>query len=73
MAQDTLEGIIDRWLLEQEIHHRTAEVKKALAGLLEQGLVITRKGRDGCIRYRINQHKMKEIHILLSTGHTHDE
>jgi predicted transcriptional regulator len=64
-AQDTLEGIVEWWLLEQEIKRRTAMVREALAELLAKGLVVERKGRDGRMHYRLNRHKRREIAALL--------
>lgn len=56
-AQDTLEGITQWWLLEQEIARRTAEVQTALTELVESGLVTQRLGEDGAIHYRANREK----------------
>lgn len=64
-AQDTLEGITQWWLLEQEIKRWTAEVQSALADLVARGLVMEREGDDGRVHYRINQHKSEEISALL--------
>jgi hypothetical protein len=46
-AQDTLEGIAEWWVLEQRIRHVITEVKKALAELVANGVVLERSGRDG--------------------------
>jgi hypothetical protein len=64
-AQDTLEGIVEWWLLEQEIKRRTAMVKDALTELIARELMLERKGRDGRMHYRLNRHKRAEIAILL--------
>ena len=64
-AQDTLEGIVEWWLLEQEIKKRLVVVQEALAELLARGLVLERKGRDGRMHYRINRRKRDEIATLL--------
>jgi predicted transcriptional regulator len=60
-----LEGIVEWWLLEQEIKRRTAAVQEALAELLARGLVQERKGRDGRMHYRLNRRKLAEIIALL--------
>ena len=65
-AQDTMEGIVEWWLLEQEIRRSTALVNAALAELISQGLVLERRGRDGRIHYRINRHKAVRIRALLN-------
>ena len=64
-AQDTLEGIVEWWLLEQEIKRRTVMVQDALAELVAKGLVVERKGRDGRMHYRLNRQKRQEIAALL--------
>ncbi len=64
-AQDTLEGIVEWWLLEQQIKRQTARVRKALAELAARGLILGRKGEDSRTHYRINQCKSKEIRMLI--------
>jgi hypothetical protein len=67
-AQDTLEGIIQWWLLEQRIKRQTTNVKEALAELVAQGLIIERQGRDSRTHYRINRRRRGEIRALLNKG-----
>jgi len=67
-AQDTLEGIVEWWLLEQRIKRWTARVKEALAELVSRGLVLERQGKDSRILYRINHRKRREIRVLLKQG-----
>jgi DNA-binding PadR family transcriptional regulator len=67
-AQDTLEGIVEWWLLDQAIKNRTKNVKEALAELVAEGLVIEREGRDGRIHYRVNRRKRREIREWLDLG-----
>ena len=64
-AQDTVEGIVEWWLLEQQIKRETANVKKALAELLSKGLILERRGKDSRTHYRIDRRKYKEIRALL--------
>lgn len=64
-AQDTVEGIIEWWLLEQQITRQTSKVREALAELVSKGLILERKGEDSRTHYRINQRKYKEIRVLL--------
>ena len=65
-AEDTIEGIIDWWLLEETVKHRKKEVQAALDELVSQSLITTRKSEDSRIRYRINNRKMKEVRELVS-------
>lgn len=64
-AQDTAAGIAEWWLPEEKIKSRTKTVEEALAGLVTDGLVLARKGKDSQIHYRINRRKAKEIAALL--------
>ncbi len=64
-SSDTLEGIIQWWLLEQRIEHGIVKVKEALAELVTKGLVIQNEGQDSRIHYRLNQSKYEEILTLI--------
>ncbi|HEX5708773.1 MAG TPA: hypothetical protein VFX96_15855 [Pyrinomonadaceae bacterium] len=64
-AQDTFEGIVEWWLLEQRIRQRAAEVREALDELTERKLIVAREGRDARTRYRINPRKLKAIRAVL--------
>lgn len=67
-AQDTLEGIVEWWLLEKKIESRTVQVQKALAELVATGLILERTGSDSRPRYLINGDKREEIRALLARG-----
>lgn len=54
-AQDTLEGITNWWMLEQEVTHRVSEVKAALDELVNGGFLMEYQGDDCRARYKINQ------------------
>ena len=64
-VQDTLEGIVEWWLLEQQIKHRIDQVKDALTELVAQELVLERKGHDTQIHYSLNQQKSEEIRAAV--------
>lgn len=64
-AQDTLEGIAHWWLLEQTIEQHLLNVKKALAMLVEQKLVLIYEGESTGTRYGINPQKSEEISKAL--------
>jgi hypothetical protein len=64
-AEDTLEGIIDWWLLTQTINIQTAIVKEALSDLVGRGLMFQEPGPDTQVRYRVNQEKLTEIRSLI--------
>jgi hypothetical protein len=67
-AGDTLEGIVEWWLLEQNIRDTTAEVKRALEELTLKGLILEYKTSNTRVHYRINCDKEKEIRALLKTS-----
>jgi hypothetical protein len=63
-ARDTLEGIVQWWLLEQEIKKWAAEVKAALDDLVVEGLVIEERGVDARTHYRLNRPLAEEVGLL---------
>jgi hypothetical protein len=60
-SKDTLDGIMEWWLLERKIICQTKRVKEALAELIENGLVLEHKNRNSQISYSINQSKYGDI------------
>jgi len=64
-AEDTIEGIVEWWLLEEKIRRRTKEVQKALDELARDSLIIALKSKDSKIRYRLNKRKMNKIRAIL--------
>ena len=64
-AQDTVDGIVEWWLLAQHIERHVSTVKEALAELVSKDLIVERKGKDSRTYYRLNQRKAKEISHLL--------
>jgi hypothetical protein len=48
-AQDTVEGIVAWWVLEQRLKRQTSRVKEALAELVAGESVIARRRRDARI------------------------
>lgn len=64
-AQDTLEGIVEWWILQKTIESQTAKVKAVLAELAARGLILEREGSDSRLRYLINGPRQEEIRALL--------
>ncbi len=64
-SQDTLEGIMQWWLLEQEIKRWIDQVQAAIAELVARGFVLERLGKDGRIHYRINRSRKQKIKTLI--------
>ena len=67
-AQDTLEGIVEWWLLEQKIRRQTARVREVLADLTANKLIVGHRTGDARTLYRVNRRKKKEILTLLRRG-----
>jgi predicted transcriptional regulator len=69
-AQDTMEGIVNWWLLERAIKFQEAQVKKALADLVAKGLILEKKGSNSKIHYRVNHSRFEEIkkHVRWMNG-----
>ena len=65
-ANDTVEGIVEWRLLEQQIRHSVAEAEATLSGLVAKKLMLARRGTDGRIHYRVNPAKKTEILKLLN-------
>lgn len=64
-AHDTLEGIVEWWLMEQKIVNQTAVVREALGELVAEGLLLERTSRDSQTHYCLNQQKSSEIRRRL--------
>ena len=64
-ARDTLEGIVEWWLLERQIRFQTARVKEALSNLIARGFILEKKGSNSKIHYRVNQSRLEEIKKLV--------
>ncbi len=64
-AKDTLEGILDWWLLQQDFKRNIALVRKALDELIDKKFLLERKGNDRQRYYQVNHEKLTEIAILI--------
>ena len=64
-AQDTMEGIIEWWLMAHMIESRANIIKEAVVDLTSQQLLLEHQGKDLYTRYRINRRKLEEIKTRL--------
>lgn len=64
-AQDTLQGIMKWWLLEQTIRYQTTRVKQALAYLVESGFIVEQKSLNLRSSYHMNSSRLDEISAVL--------
>lgn len=65
-AQDTVEGIGEWWVVQQEIQHRLADIQELLDELVEKDFVVLFKGLDSKLHYRLNRTREPEIRALLA-------
>ena len=54
-ASDTLDGIMEWWLLNQKIRFETRIVFQAVTKLVADGLIVEQQGPDSQTIYRINR------------------
>jgi hypothetical protein len=64
-AQDTLEGIVEWWLLESRIKFQREMVKEAIAELVRKELVVESEDANSRLHYRINESTVEEIRTML--------
>lgn len=64
-AQDSLEGVMQWWLLEREIRRWTVPVRSALASLVADGLVLERKVGSGRTLYSVNTQRLQEVRAIV--------
>ena len=67
-AQDTLDGVVEWWLLDQYTKGNVARAKQALEELVTADLILQRRGKGSRIYYKINPRKLNEICALLTTS-----
>jgi predicted RNA-binding protein YlqC (UPF0109 family) len=60
-AQDTLNGVVNWWLLGRTIKPRTALVEEVLHKLVDDRLVIAQHKSDSQTTYKLNLRKRKQI------------
>jgi hypothetical protein len=60
-AQDTMEGIVEWWLLEQRIRCAVADAEAALHELVGNGFLVASRCSDGRTYYGLNRDKEREI------------
>ena len=60
-AQDTLNGVVNWWLLGRTIKPRTALVEEVLNKLVADRLVIAQHGSDSQTTFKLNIRKRKQI------------
>src|SRR5437660_6732560 len=69
-AEDTIDGIVEWWVMRQRIRHETARVKKALSELVNEGFVLEHHSADSQVRCRINKRQLRAIRTHLKEANT---
>ncbi len=67
-AGDTLEGIVQWWLLDRKIKNQIKLVNESLVQLLTENFIVEEKKPATGNVYRINPHKQEEIQKILRSG-----
>ena len=64
-AGDTLAGIVEWWLMQQQIMYSTVEVQAVLEEFISKQMVLASTAGDARVHYRINREKEEEIRTFL--------
>ena len=64
-AKDTMDGIMNWWMLQQDIKRNVALIKKTVQALLHAGLLLVRHGTDSTKYYQVNRARLAEISALI--------
>lgn len=62
-AQDSIEGILQWWLLERTVHYEKIRVEEVIEELVSRNLIVARHIVGLPIMYRLNPSKLEEIHF----------
>jgi hypothetical protein len=72
-AEDTVEGLVEWRLLEQESRYGVAEAEAALSDLVDHDYLIECRRCDGRTCYGLNRAKEREIRMHLKSAPTENE
>ena len=64
-AQDTFEGIVDWWLLQQDIKRNVVLIRKTVDELMKQGFLLERQDHGRTKYYQVNRERLPEISALI--------
>ena len=64
-AQDTLEGIAEWWIMEEQIYQKYREVEEALKILVNQNLIVKTQYANSDILYSLNNDKKALIETIV--------
>ncbi len=64
-AQDTLEGVMEWWLLERKLKYESRRVRELLSEFVTRGFILETGNTYSGVHYKINPDKKSEIRTLL--------
>jgi len=64
-AKDTFDGIMNWWMLQQDIKRNVALIRKTVEELIHSGFLLVRHGSDKTKYYQVNRERLPEISALL--------
>jgi hypothetical protein len=67
-AQDTLDGILQWWLLERKIIYQSDIVKASIEELVRKGYLLRHTSAHARTEYRINEDRKEDIIKLTENG-----
>jgi hypothetical protein len=67
-AQDTLEGIAEWWIMEEQIHQKYREVEEALKVLVNENLIIKTQYANSDVLYSLNADKKALIETIIKAA-----
>src|SRR6266571_4271251 len=73
LAQDTLEGIMEWWLLDRDVVQQTSEVTSALEELVAKRLILETRAKDSRAHYRLNPNTLGEVLEILNGAKRNSE
>jgi hypothetical protein len=63
-AQDSIEGILQWWLLERTVHYEKIRVEQVIEELVSRDFIVARQNAGSPIIYSLNPSKLAEIHLI---------
>jgi hypothetical protein len=67
-AQDTLAGIAEWWIMEEQIYQKYREVEEALKVLVNENLIVETQYANSDILYSLNAEKKALIETIIEAG-----
>ncbi|SRR5258705_892733 len=64
-AADTVEGILEWWLLKQSIYEEEKVVKRALDEMVKRNLILVTRSSDARKHYRLNSRCIRDIRRMV--------